>query len=79
MLLEGLQEELVISGVGIAAVVYLVVGGVDFGRGKFLPVLKKEVEITKLRSKKFLKISVLASVWKCSHFFFFFHVSIFSI
>jgi hypothetical protein len=41
MFLEGLQEELVIPGVGIAAVVDLVVGGVDFGRGKFLTVLKK--------------------------------------
>ncbi len=42
MLLEGLQEELIIPGVGIAALVYLVVGGVDFGRGKFLTVLKNE-------------------------------------
>jgi hypothetical protein len=41
MLLEGFQEEFVIPGVGIAAVVDLVVGGVDFGRGKFLTVLKK--------------------------------------
>jgi hypothetical protein len=31
MLLEGLQEEFVVPGIGIAAVVDLVVGGVDFG------------------------------------------------
>jgi hypothetical protein len=31
MLLEGLQEEFVIPGVGIAAVIDLVVGGVDLG------------------------------------------------
>jgi hypothetical protein len=45
MLLECLQEEFVISGIGIATVVYLVVGGVDFGRGKFLSVLKHDEEI----------------------------------
>jgi hypothetical protein len=41
MLLEGLQEELIVPGIGIAAVIDLVVGGVDFGRRKFLTVLKK--------------------------------------
>jgi hypothetical protein len=43
MLLEGLQEEFVVPSIGIAAVVDLVVGGVDFGRGKFLTVLKKRM------------------------------------
>jgi hypothetical protein len=62
MLLEGLQEEFVVPSVGIAAVVYLVVRGVDFGRGKFLAVLKKDKEII-ARSKNYYKISVLASVW----------------
>jgi hypothetical protein len=51
MLLEGLQEEFIVPSVGIAAVVYLVVGGVDFGRRKFLTVLKKDVEITKPSKK----------------------------
>ena len=40
MLLEGLQEELLVFGVGVAGVVYVVVRGVDPRRGKFHSVLE---------------------------------------
>ena len=48
--LKGLQEELVVPGIGVAAVVYFVERSVDLGRGELLPILRNRNKINFLKT-----------------------------
>ena len=59
--LKGLQEELVVPGIGVAAVVYFVERSVDLGRGELLPILRNRNKIN-LKKNSFSYHNIFLSI-----------------